>query len=101
MLLACLVCFLSALRSHKLLASCGLQYCAASGDDAADILCCEVLDFSFDESVEASIDAFDVKEIVDARSRHGAYGCVHAGSISARRQDTDCFNSAHSSVIIN
>ena len=95
MLLACFVCFLSALRGHKLLATCSFQYCTTPGDDSAHVFCSEILYLTLDESVKASIDTFDIKEVIDASTCDGTYSCIHAGSISSRCQDTDCFNSAH------
>ena len=94
--LAGLISFLHTFEGHELLASGSLQYSTASRDDAADILGGEGFHFALDESVVATVDAFDVKIVVDACARHGADSCVHTWRVAARGQNTNCLNPVHS-----
>ena len=99
LLFAGLVSLLHTLGRHKLLTAGRLQDRTATGDDTRDVLRRELLHLTLDEAVVAAIDTLDVETVVDTCARHGTDGCIHAGSIATRRQNSNSLNLCHSLLI--
>ena len=87
---------LAPFRSLELLAARCLEDGAATLDDVGYVLGRELFDLVGYKALIAAIDTEYLEAGRYAGAGDGAYGRVHAGGVTSRREDTDAFDIAHS-----
>ena len=90
-----LVSLLLALIGHELLGACCLEDSTARHNNAADILCCEVLNLAINKSIVTTIDSFYIKSIANTCTSHGTNCSIHSRGVATRSQDSNCLNFNH------
>ena len=69
-------------------------------EDVGNIMGLEVHNLIFYQALVATVDAFDLKAIVDCCTGHGADSRVHTGGITTRCQYADSLDCCHNTCVV-
>ena len=96
-----LIGLLTSFNSPELLATRGLEDSAAVVHDAGNILGLQVNDLIFYQAPVATVDALNLKTVINRGTRHRADCRVHAGGVTSRSQYANSLDCCHNLFSFN